>query len=249
MASRACSSSLPSGTLTCAASMRAIWALSALPYPVRITLTWLGLYSNTGTPRSSSTARIAPRACATATALVAFRPMKSSSSEASAGGFSSSSLRRYAVITSSRSPSRPGRVTTVLHASTRLGSDNSANPVLASPGSMPRISPFWLPAICPSAFTPVLRRVLERWLGCRTTRVRTSVLPRGPPPEKTPGHAWEASGEEMSGDGRSKSGLLATFQLIPFIPVRRRVLGRWLGCRSWRKPAGRRRPPRVIPSA
>src|ERR1700737_2521547 len=124
---------------------------------------------------------------------------------------------------SNRSPSRPGRVTTVLQDSTRLGSDSSAKPVLASPGSIPRISPLRLPAICPSAFTPVPRRVQGRWLGCRTARVRTEVLPHGPPPgalHATFGRRLEV---ERLGDGRSESGLLATHQPVSFIPVLRRV--------------------------
>src|SRR5437016_2719625 len=143
--------------------MREICDLSALPYPVRITFTWLGLYSNTGTPHSSSTLRIAPRACATPTALVALRPMKSSSIEASAGGCSASSARRWSVIVRRRAPSRPGMVTTVLQERTRFGSANSAKPVPARPGSMPRISPSRLPGIGPTRFYTRGNTCSRRW--------------------------------------------------------------------------------------
>src|SRR5256885_15685939 len=106
-----------------------------------MTFTWLGLYSKTGTPHSSSTLRIAPRACATPTALVALRPMNSSSIEASAGGFFAGHAPRWLVMGKGRAPSRPGIVTTVLQARTGVGSADKAEPGPARPGTTARITP------------------------------------------------------------------------------------------------------------
>src|SRR5262245_23120224 len=93
-------------------------------------------------------------------------------------------------------------VETVPQATTRLGSASSANPVPASPGSMPTISPSPVPGMCPSGSTPEQRLVQGRLRECRKARVRAAALPRGPHPRVRIGtqgglyevHDWETAG-------------------------------------------------------
>src|ERR1700724_448913 len=96
----------------------------------------------------------------------------------------------------------------------------------------------WWPA--PTEMQSQCRPSLGRSPGSKA-KGRTAVLPFGNPPGASPRHEWEEFGNARLGDGRSKSGLVATCQLIPFIPVLRRVQERWLECGNWRRPAGRGR--------